>query len=220
MGKGTEMTPNKENFLKAIYELGGMSKLINNKSLAEYLNVSAAAITDMNTRLVKQSIITYEPYKGVKLTDKGVRIVNQLIRRHRLWEVFLAEKLGYEWDEVHTDADLLEHISSDKLIERLDAFLGHPTVDPHGDTIPTSDGEVIVNQYHALVECKQGEFFKVKQVDDDTEFLTYLTDKGIQLNETYQITEIEPYEGPITLTNNDEENILVSYKAAFRIFGQ
>ncbi len=80
--------------------------------MAEYLNVSAAAITDMNTRLVKQSIITYEPYKGVKLTDKGVRIVNQLIRRHRLWEVFLAEKLGYEWDEVHTDADLLEHISS------------------------------------------------------------------------------------------------------------
>ncbi|MGX7389314.1 metal-dependent transcriptional regulator [Dolosigranulum pigrum] len=214
------MTPNKENFLKAIYELGGMSTLINNKSLAEYLNVSAAAITDMNTRLVKQSIITYEPYKGVKLTDKGVRIVNQLIRRHRLWEVFLAEKLGYEWDEVHTDADLLEHISSDKLIERLDAFLGHPTVDPHGDTIPTSDGKVIVNQYHALVECKQGESFKVKQVDDDTEFLTYLTDKGIQLNETYQITEIEPYEGPITLTNNDEENILVSYKAAFRIFGQ
>lgn len=212
------MTPNKENFIKAIYELGGAFEIIPNKSLAKELDVSAASITDMNSRLVKANIITYTPYRGVKLTESGIEIAHQLIRRHRLWEVFLSEKLGYRWDELHEDADLLEHISSDKLIERLDAFLGHPTVDPHGDIIPNQEGETAPVNNRPLAEFKEGDVVTVKQVDDNEAFLQYLTDKGIALGHTYKIKQIDPFDGPYILEGKNGQDIIVSNKASFNIF--
>lgn len=214
------LTPNKENFIKAIHELNGENEMVSNKDLSNLLNVSAASITDMNARLVKEKIITYTPYRGVKLTHKGIEIAHQLIRRHRLWEVFLSEKLGYEWDEIHEDADLLEHISSDKLIERLDSYLGHPTVDPHGDLIPNQDGETIEAVHKPLVECAVADTIRIKQVDDQDDFLKYLTDKQITLDKDYTITEVDPYDGPFILKDNAGNEIMVSYKAAFRIFVQ
>lgn len=216
--KGISLTPNKENFIKAIYELNGDSQIVPNKDLAQMLNVSAASVTDMNARLVKELIITYTPYRGVKLTEKGINIAHQLIRRHRLWEVFLSEKLGYEWNEIHEDADLLEHISSDKLIERLDAFLGHPTVDPHGDIIPNQHGESAITNHKPLVEFKKEDRVVIKQVDDQNDFLKYLIDKEISLGDQYQIIDIDPYDGPYTLENDQQHRVVISYKAAFRIF--
>lgn len=216
--KGISLTPNKENFIKAIYELNGDSQIVPNKDLAQMLNVSAASVTDMNARLVKELIITYTPYRGVKLTEKGINIAHQLIRRHRLWEVFLSEKLGYEWNEIHEDADLLEHISSDKLIERLDAFLGHPTVDPHGDIIPNQHGESAKMNHKPLVEFKKEDRVVIKQVDDQNDFLKYLIDKEISLGDQYQIIDIDPYDGPYTLENDQQHRVVISYKAAFRIF--
>lgn len=212
------LTPNKENFIKAIHELNGEVEMVSNKDLSKLLNVSAASITDMNARLVKEKIITYTPYRGVKLTNKGIEIAHQLIRRHRLWEVFLSEKLGYEWDEIHEDADLLEHISSDKLIERLDMYLGHPTVDPHGDLIPNQDGETIEADHKPLVECSVNETIRIKQVDDQDDFLKYLTDKNITLEKDYMVSEVDPYDGPFILKDNQGKEVMVSYKAAFRIF--
>lgn len=216
--KVISLTPNKENFIKAIYELNGDSQIVPNKNLVQVLDVSAASVTDMNARLVKESIITYTPYRGVKLTEKGIDIAHQLIRRHRLWEVFLSEKLGYEWNEIHEDADLLEHISSDKLIERLDAYLGHPTVDPHGDIIPNQDGETIDANHNPLVEFNEGDSVVIKQVDDQDDFLKYLINKRISLGDEYEIVDIDPYEGPFTLKNEHEQQVVISYKAAFRIF--
>lgn len=216
--KGIELTPNKENFIKAIFELNGAKQVVNNKDLAQELQVSAASITEMNTRLVKEHIITKFPYRGVQLTDKGIQIAYQLIRRHRLWEVFLYEKLDYPWDELHEDADLLEHISSERLIDRLDKFLNYPRVDPHGDIIPSKYGDTAKISYAPLNTYQPGDEFYVRQVADQEEFLKYLTNKGIALNKKYKLKEVEPFDGPFILTDLSNNEIIISNKASYNIF--
>jgi len=212
------MTPNKEDFIKTIFQLGGDTNVISNKKLVEALGVSAASVTDMNSRLLKENLIVHTPYQGVQLTETGLTVANQLIRKHRLWEVFLAEFLGYDWNEVHSDADLLEHVSSNFLIERLDAFLGFPKIDPHGDLIPKQNGKVKRMKETPLSEGEIGDKVVIKKVDDQNKFLEYLSRKGIQLENIYQIVNIEPFEGPITLKDKNEDMTLISYKASFRIF--
>src|SRR5690606_28481812 len=105
--RSIQMTPSKEDYLKTIVSLGGATKVVNNKQLVAAMNVSAASVTDMNTKLLKEGLITHTPYRGVQVTEKGLRLANQVIRKHRIWEVFLLEKLGYDWKEVHADADRL-----------------------------------------------------------------------------------------------------------------
>ena len=212
------MTPNKEDFIKAIFELGGKEKVVTNKDLVRMLSISAASVTDMNTRLLKEELITHLPYQGVMLTEKGLLIANQLIRKHRIWEVFLAEKLGYDWNEVHADADLLEHVSSDLLIERLNIFLEEPTFDPHGGVIPNQDGTVPEIHSTPLIECKVGDRFKIQEVDDQEDFLEYLLYKKVHLGKEYTLAEIEPYDGPLTLEAPTGEKTVIGHKAAFKIF--
>lgn len=212
------MTPNKEDFIKAIFELGGKEKVVTNKDLVRMLSISAASVTDMNTRLLKEELITHLPYQGVMLTEKGLLIANQLIRKHRIWEVFLAEKLGYDWNEVHADADLLEHVSSDLLIERLNIFLDEPTFDPHGGVIPNQDGTVPEIHSTPLIECKVGDRFKIQEVDDQEDFLEYLLYKKVHLGKEYTLAEIEPYDGPLTLETSAGEKTVIGHKAAFKIF--
>lgn len=211
------MTPNKEDFIKAIYELGGEETVVSNKALVKALSISAASVTEMNTRLLKEGLITHLPYQGVQLTEKGLRIANQLIRKHRIWEVFLAEKLGYDWNEVHKDADLLEHVSSDFLIERLNVFLGEPTFDPHGGVIPNKDGTITEIESTPLIECQAGDQFKIQEVDDQEEFLEYLLYKNVQLGKHYTLVNIEPYDGPLTLESTDGSQTIIGHKAAFKI---
>ncbi|WP_161879604.1 metal-dependent transcriptional regulator [Alkalibacterium sp. MB6] len=212
------MTPNKEDFIKAIFELGGKEKVVTNKDLVRMLSISAASVTDMNTRLLKEELITHLPYQGVMLTEKGLLIANQLTRKHRIWEVFLAEKLGYDWNEVHADADLLEHVSSDLLIERLNIFLDEPTFDPHGGVIPNQDGTVPEIHSTPLIECKVGDRFKIQEVDDQEDFLEYLLYKKVHLGKEYTLAEIEPYDGPLTLETSAGEKTVIGHKAAFKIF--
>ena len=211
------MTPNKEDFIKAIYELGGDEEVVSNKSLVQRLSISAASVTDMNTRLLKEDLITHIPYQGVKLTEKGLRIANQLKRKHRIWEVFLAEKLGYDWNEVHADADLLEHASSDLLIERLNVFLNEPTFDPHGGVIPNKDGTIPDINSTPLIECEVGDNFTIKEVDDQNEFLEYLLQKEISLGKEYKLIDSEPYEGSLTLESLSGEQTIIGHKAAYKI---
>lgn len=211
------MTPNKEDYIKAIYELGGQDNVVSNKKLVHALSVSAASVTEMNARLLKENLITYTPYQGVKLTEDGLKIANKLIRKHRLWEVFLAEKLGYNWNEVHADADLLEHVSSEFLIDRLDHFLNEPQFDPHGGMIPNKDGSIEEMNYLPLVEMNEGTRFIIKEVDDQKDFLKYLLDKQIKLGNEYLLKDIEPYEGPLTLVSEAEGETIISFKAAFKI---
>lgn len=211
------MTPNKEDYIKAIYELGGETDVVSNKKLVKALSVSAASVTEMNARLLKEDLITYTPYQGVKLTENGLKIANKLIRKHRLWEVFLSEKLGYDWNEVHADADLLEHVSSDFLIDRLDIFLGEPQFDPHGGVIPNKNGTIEEMDHTPLVEVREGTHFTIKEVDDQEEFLKYLLGKNVKLGDEYILKAIEPYEGPLTIANIDGEETIISHKAAFKI---
>ncbi|SFB98544.1 iron (metal) dependent repressor, DtxR family [Alkalibacterium subtropicum] len=211
------MTPNKENFIKAIYELGGDHSVISNKKLVKNLSISAASVTEMNARLLKENLISHVPYRGVKLTASGIRIAHQLIRKHRIWEVFLSEKLGYNWNEVHADADLLEHVSSDLLIERLNDFLDEPEFDPHGGVIPNKDGSLPETSAFPLTDVSTGRPFTIKEVDDDEEFLNYLLEKDIQLGDHYTLTDVESFDGPLTLETPEGRQILIGHKAAFKI---
>lgn len=130
------MTPNKEDYIKMIYKLGGVDQIISNKKIATSLQVSGASTTEMMNKLVKSGLIEYIPYQGARLTEEGIQIAKDLIRNHRIWEVFLVETLGFQPTEVHEQAEILEHVSSPELIDRLRVFLDDPTHCPHGSIIP------------------------------------------------------------------------------------
>lgn len=211
------MTPSKGDFLKAIIKLGGGERRVNNKDLANELKISSAAITDMALKLMEDGYIHYIPYKGIEITEIGLKETNKLIRKHRLWEVFLHEKLGYNWNQVHEDADLLEHASSDFLIERLDEFLGFPTMDPHGEFIPNSEGHVTHSTALPLNEIEAGTAFTITEVSDNPAFLNYLLRKKITLHDHYYLVEIEDYEGDFLLEDDTGHQKRISANTASQI---
>ena len=214
------MTPHKEDYLKVIMELGGDKQLVNNKQIGQALSVSAASVTEMSVKLLKDGLISHIPYQGVQITDKGQLIANKLIRKHRLWEVFLSEKLDFNWDEVHDEAELLEHVSSDRLIDSLDAYLGFPKYDPHGGVIPDKEGRTAVYESKPLIELEVGSRFIIREVDDDQEFLAYLLNKDVKLSVPYLLTNVEPYEGPYTFEAQNHQSYQISFKAASKIHVQ
>ncbi|MGB9344333.1 metal-dependent transcriptional regulator, partial [Trichococcus sp.] len=184
------MSPHKEDYLKVIMELGGDQQMINNKQIGKALSVSAASVTEMSAKLLKDGLISHIPYQGVQINEKGQLIANKLIRKHRLWEVFLADKLGFNWDEVHEEAEMLEHVSSDRLINSLDSFLGSPKYDPHGGVIPDKEGRIEVSESKPLIELEVGSRFVIQEVDDDQEFLAYLLNKDVKLSVPYLLTNV------------------------------
>lgn len=212
------MTPSKEDYIKAIHSLNGAREIVSNKALSQALQVSAASVTDMNSRLLSEDLISYVPYQGVKLTEKGITTARQLIRKHRIWETFLYEKLGYHWEEVHHEADLLEHVSSDKLIDGLSEMLGHPSRDPHGGLIPDRDGTVDFSYRISLLDANVGETFIVREVMDASDILQYAYDRHLVPGNTFTLVAVDDLEGPLTLKNEAGETILVSYKAADNIY--
>ena len=216
-----KMSPNKEDYIKAIHSLNGTNEVVSNKSIANELSVSAASVTDMNTRLVKRGLVTHTPYKGVKLTVKGTQVANQLLRKHRIWEVFLYEKLGFKWDEIHNEADRLEHASSDKLIQRLNEFLDYPKYDPHGGMIPNLDGTMDKQNSPliSLTAIQIGDRFIVKEVpDEDVKLLHYLFDKGFSINDKYQLIDANTYDGMITIKEiGSAKQLTISGKAIDKI---
>lgn len=211
------MTPNKEDYLKIIFELGGTDHKITNKQIMNSLNVSAPSVSEMMTKLLKDNYIIHVPYKGVQLTEAGEREASMLLRKHRLWEVFLVDKLAFPWDEVHDDAEVLEHVTSRELANKLDKFLGFPKTCPHGGAIPSDSGEFPEKNTESLVEFGQLGKVKIKRVLDDKELLEYLSSEKIEVGQTYTVTKYGKYEGPITLANDSEEKH-ISYKAGSNIF--
>ena len=141
-----------ENYLKAIYKISEKEqKTVSTSAISNEMNTTSASVTDMLKRLSYKELINYKKYRGVTLTKEGNRIATNLIRKHRLWEVFLLKHLNFRWHEVHDIAEELEHIDSDDLIERLDGFLGHPKFDPHGDPIPNKDGKITLRSQIPLL---------------------------------------------------------------------
>lgn len=171
------MTGNREDYIKAIYELGGELDRISTKNIALALNISPPSVSEMIKKLVYEGVIEYKIYRGVKLTRYGVTEAIKIKKRHILWEVFLVEKLGYSWEDVHEEAELLEHITSDKLEERLERYLGYPEICPHGT--PLSHDDYLFN-YISLDKILIGDKVVLKRLEDDKEVLRFI--KGINLN--------------------------------------
>lgn len=212
-----DMTPNREDYLKLILELGGDQEKISNKQIVSGLNISAASVSEMITKLVKEGLVDHTPYQGVQLTQAGLVNASSLIRRHRLWEVFLVEHLQYSWNEVHDDAEVLEHVTSKKLAERLEEYLSHPMYCPHGGMIPKADEPIREQKRHTLTSYPIGTKVRIARVLDEKELLDYLVSLDLQIHEVYTISDIADYEGPITI-ENETKKLAVSFKAASTIF--
>lgn len=190
-----------ENYLKTIFHLEGhFGEEVSTTSIAEKIDTKASSVTDMIRKLAEKNLLNYKKYKGVQLTPFGKKIAANVIRRHRLWEVFLVEKLNFKWDEVHEIAEQLEHIQSDELVERLDRFLGVPDFDPHGDPIPDTYGKIKDMDKKLLSECEQGQkVICVGVKESHSEFLKFLTEKKVSIGTEIEVVNIEPYERSMTL---------------------
>ena len=201
------MTLSEENHLKAIFHLYNEKKEeVNTNAIAEVMNTKASSVTDMLKRLADKGLINYVTYQGVTLTKKGTQKAIAIIRKHRLWEVFLVEKLNFSWDEVHEIAEELEHIQSEKLIERLDAFLDFPKKDPHGDPIPNKEGVFTTTIQTLLSELKQGDKGICAAVKNTSkEFLVYLNKMNIALGDEIEVLSKEPFDNSMTLLVNDKQ---------------
>lgn len=211
------MTPNREDYLKLILELGGDEKKVSNKKIVAGLSISGASVSEMINKLVKEGLVEHSPYQGVQLTPAGLKKASALVRKHRLWEVFLVDHLGYSWNEVHEEAEVLEHVTSPQLEDRLDNYLSHPTFCPHGGMIPQQDQTVHEEERMTLANYSEGTQIRIARVLDEKELLDYLMDLGVKIHEEFTITNVAAYEGPITLQNQQKE-VSISYKAASTIF--
>ncbi|MEG1503524.1 metal-dependent transcriptional regulator [Enterococcus sp. 22-H-5-01] len=211
------MTPNREDYLKLILELGGDQKKVSNKKIVAGLSISGASVSEMINKLVKEGLVEHSPYQGVQLTAAGLEKASTLVRKHRLWEVFLVDHLGYSWNEVHDEAEVLEHVTSSQMEQRLDDYLSHPTFCPHGGMIPQEGQTVHEKSRETLVNYPEGSTIRIARVLDEKELLDYLMDLTIDIHDVYTIKEIAAYEGPITL-QNDQKEVSISYKAASTIF--
>lgn len=200
-----------EDYLKSIYELelAGEGERVGTSALAEKLDVSNASVTGMLRKLYEMEprLVDYERYQGVKLTEPGRKIALEVLRHHRLIEAYLMEALGYSWDEVHDEAELLEHVISDELEERIAEYLGHPTVDPHGDPIPDREGNLQSLDERQLTQLEAGERGTVTRVSDNPELLRYLDELSFGLQSDVEVVKRAPFEGPIHVRVAESESV-------------
>ena len=218
----TAFSHTEENYLKAIFKICEKEdKAASTNAISSEMNTSAASVTDMLKRLAEKELIHYERYRGVTLTPSGNRIATMLIRKHRLWEVFLVDKLEFSWDEVHEIAEQLEHIRSPKLVERLDRYLGHPKFDPHGDPIPDQDGKFTYRKQILLADMAQGSKGIVVGVyEHSPAFLQYLDQLGLVLGANVRILERYDFDESLRLIINDGKEWTVSKKVSQNLFLQ
>lgn len=212
-----------ENYLKAIFKISEKTRRnASTNAIAQALDTSAASVTDMVKRLSEKSLINYEKYKGVTLTEKGNEIATLLIRKHRLWEVFLVEKLNFSWDEVHEIAEQLEHIKSRDLVGRLDNFLGNPKFDPHGDPIPDEEGNFTFRKQVLLSDLQPGEDGIIVGVQDhSSQFLQYLDKMKLVLGVTVNVIERYEYDESLKVkVNNRGKQFSLSKKVCQNLFVQ
>ncbi|WP_416309510.1 metal-dependent transcriptional regulator [Saccharopolyspora sp. NFXS83] len=189
-----------EDYVRAIYGLSERGVAVTNATLTQRLGLSPSSVSGMITKLAQLGLVTHVRYRSVELTADGRRLAYDVLRRHRLLELFLVEVLDYTWDEVHPEADALEHAVSDELIEHIAAKLGNPTHDPHGDPIPTADGIVEKPSTRLLDQVEPGTIGTIARVwDTDSELLRYLTDHGMTLGARIEVVERKPFGGPLVV---------------------
>lgn len=213
------MTLSEENYLKTIYHLTGVSNgEVSTNAIAEMIETKASSVTDMLKKLAEKGLVNYKKYQGVSLTDNGRLSAKMIVRKHRLWEVFLVEKLDFAWDEVHDIAEQLEHIKSEQLINKLDDFLGNPTEDPHGDPIPDRHGKIAKIEKMLLSELLQDQSgLCVGVKDSSTEFLKYLDKNQIALGSRIEVVLKEDFDASMKIRVGTNE-IVISSKIAGNLF--
>jgi len=205
-----------ENYLKAIFKLQEPNgEIVATSALAQVLGVNSASVTDMLKKMARKKLVLYQKSKGFKLTEKGRQVAIGIIRNHRLWEVFLVDKLGFRWDEVHELAEQLEHIHSEALTNKLDDFLGYPKSDPHGDPIPDANGVFAKSKSTLLSTMNSGSTGKFTGVTDHTAaFLNYLDKIGLSLGDTIKVKNVEEFDKTYTLVLKAKKEVVVSFKVA------
>ncbi|MBX7445483.1 MULTISPECIES: metal-dependent transcriptional regulator [unclassified Arthrobacter] len=190
-----------EDYVKVIYSFTEwQDKPITSSQLAQRLGVANSSVSEMVRKLKDQGLVDHKPYSAVTLTAPGLRLALAMVRRHRLIETYLVEQLGYSWDEVHDEAELLEHAVSDTFIERVAAKLGNPSRDPHGDPIPTADGQVLMPRAHLLAELDEGHTGRITRISDDNpELLRYLAAEDIDLDADVEVMGRRPFGGALVV---------------------
>ena len=205
-----------ENYLKAIYHLSDSgAKAVLTSEIAETMNTKAASVTDMIKKLSNKNLIAYEKYYGVKITKQGRHEALMVVRKHRLWETFLVQKLQFSWDEVHDVAEQLEHIQSSLLIEKLDEFLEFPTVDPHGHPIPDKSGKIVEVRQIPLSDCTGKKKITVRSVKHGSpSFLQYLSKIGVYIGANVSILDKVEFDGSLEIMIDSKKKVFISREAA------
>lgn len=211
------MSPNKENYLKTIFELEHDHQKISNKNIADILNVSAPSVTEMLTALTKEGLVFHTPYNEISLTDAGLARARELVRKHRIWEVFLADKLHYAMADVHQAADILEHATDDRLADRLNEFLGRPKRCPHGGIIP-GNSDIEDDSDITLGTLAPKDSATLQRVIDNHDFLKYFEDLQLRLGERLTVVKKEPFSGPFIVQTSDRATVAISENAAGYMF--
>lgn len=216
-------TISKENYLKLIYSHNNkMGSSATTSRMAASLSISNAAISDMAKKLSKDGLITYEKYKGMQLTKEGEKLALKVVRKHRLWELFLLEVLKIPWSEVHDDAEKLEHYTSDFLMDKIDDYLGCPEFDPHGHPIPRKDGTLPkLPKLIPMLKCEKGKIYELAQVDDgNSQLIKYLSKIGLVLNTPFEVVDVISFDQSmmikfsgktVTVSEKIAKNILVKF---------
>lgn len=215
-----EISLTEENYIKAIYSINQSNRGngASTNELSEHLNNKAGSVTDMLKRLAEKKLVHYEKYKNVHLSGKGEKTAINIVRKHRLWEVFLTEKLHFKWDEVHDIAEQLEHIKSDELISRLDNFLGQPKFDPHGDPIPDARGQLNPLKAKPLNQFKAKQLCVFMGVTEHTSsFLQYLSSLGLKIGDTIKVEEVNKFDNSMKVKINNNESSFFSEKVSSNI---
>ncbi|MDF1618311.1 metal-dependent transcriptional regulator [Petrocella sp. FN5] len=216
------MNRGEEDYIKAIYEIESRQQshdVISNLHLMQYFSHTAQTVNEMIKKLSKKKLVEYIPYKGSTLTEDGRNSAIRLTRVHRIWETFLVEKLGYSWEEVHDEAERLEHITTKKMEERLFIFLGEPETCPHGNKIPSVEyhKEIKEIKKNTLIDAIEKKEYRLESVVDDKEILTYLNHLDVKIGQLFSVSRIDPVNELIELSMNNQ-TIVIGYKVAKCLF--
>ena len=213
------LTESTENYLKAILQLeADRPEGVSTSAIAQRLDAQPASVTGMMRKLAEREWVNYERYKGVSLTASGRKHALATVRRHRLWECFLVEKLGFGWDEVHELAEELEHVRSRELTDRLDLFLGQPQTDPHGDPIPSAAGVIAQRDLTPLDQCEEGQSVKISRIEDQEEgFLQYLESNKLTPGKAVTVTNRDGHAGVLSVVFDDGNECSMGFPAARKI---
>lgn len=207
-----------ENYLKALYNLANENDEVNASELSQHLEVSLPTVNSMVKRLSERDFLIYEKYKPLKLTKKGRLVAAEIIRKHRLTEMFLVDKMGFGWEEVHNVAEQIEHIQSERFFDRMDEILGFPRFDPHGSPIPDKNGEVISQDLVALADCEVGDKLELKALNQSSEeLLRYLNDKGLAIGTKLEVIDKEDFDESMEIRYAGDKQTVLSKKVCKRL---